>query len=185
MKKFIKENWFKVVIILIIIVGICVYYFGYFLPQKNQLAMLALQEKCANQAQKFFTDGDRYKDSDGIMFDYKNHFNSKLNKCFILIYASSLKDDFLSIDLFDVLEIKHYASYIGHGHCDPLALSLEYPSNPNKCVLDSGNIWFNGDDTRKADLIYGFEGLLNGSGVGNENTANNFMKEISNYFMNN
>lgn len=177
MKKFTKENWFKITIITILLGGFCVYYFGYFLPQKRQSTLLDLQEKCSNQAQKFFSNGDNYKNNNGYVFDYKNHFNSKLNKCFILISSYNFNEDVLAVDLYDALEIKHYASYLGHNYCDKTTLSIT--NDPKKCQVDSGNIWFDGNDAKNpADFIVGFRGLKYGGGAGDENTQKQFIEKI-------
>lgn len=87
MKKFIKENRLKIISMLVIIIGIFVYFFGYFLPQKNQLAIADLQEKCATQAHitlKDFANSNSLPPSSSSL-SQKNHYNQKLNKCFVLI----------------------------------------------------------------------------------------------------
>ena len=91
MKNFIEDNWFKILIILIITVGLCVYYFTYFLPQKTQIELLNYQEKCSSQAEKeliSFTKNLHFKYSPSS-FDQQNHYNGKLNKCFIVITDSA------------------------------------------------------------------------------------------------
>lgn len=145
---------------------------------QQQENSFSLQEKCSNVSTKFVANNG-YKDGDGFTFDYKNHFNSKLNKCFILVNSYNANTDSQFIDLYDALESKHYASYLGHGSCDALALSLT--NNPKKCQLDSGNIWFDGNDTRNpADYHVGFGGLIHG-GIGDENTQKQFMEHIQSY----
>lgn len=132
------------------------------------------QTKCSQQAQQFFT-SHGYKDSDGITFSYTNHFNSKLNKCFVLVNYYGLSTDILSMDLYDALEGKHYAGFFGHNNCY-VASSLT--KNPNVCQMDSGNIWFHGNDTKNpADYHVGFGGLMNG-GVGNDNTQKHFLEHL-------
>ena len=183
MKNFLKENWFKVVILLILTLIFCFYIFGYFLPKERQATLLNLQEKCSNQSEKFFTKGDNYKNSDGFEFNYTNHFNFKLNKCFILISATNVNDDYLSLDLYDVLEVKHFASYIGHSICNSTVLSMINKSN--KCKMDSGNIWLDGNDSRNpADITTGFRGFLYGDSIGDENTQKKFIENIQLLFMN-
>ncbi|MCX6763153.1 MAG: hypothetical protein NTZ97_00235 [Candidatus Moranbacteria bacterium] len=140
---------------------------------QQQINNLDLQAKCSDMASKYFI-SKGYKTSDG--FDYKNHYNSKLNKCFILISTSSDNNN-LFIDLYDAVEGKHYASYLGHFNCDPVVLSMTNDSK--KCQLDSGNIWNDGNDTRSpADITVGFRGLMNGDSSGDENTKKQFMDAV-------
>jgi hypothetical protein len=146
------------------------------LADKSKQEAAALQEKCSETASKFFSSSAGYKNADG--FDYKNHFNSKLNKCFILVssylHKANAYADFSSIDLYDAVEGKRYAQYNGHFICD-VALT----KNPRKCIVDSGRIWFDGNDTRNPpDFTVGFRGLLYGGGAGDENTQKTFLDHI-------
>lgn len=135
------------------------------------------QAKCRDDAAKYFS-SKNYKNSDG--FDYINHYNSKLNRCFILITGRSLNDNSLFIDLYDAIEGKHYATFNGHVSCIDFITN-----NTNKCNLDSGSIWFDGNDTKNpADTMVGFRGFKNGGGAGDENTQKQFMDAIQ-LFMNN
>ena len=58
MKTFIKENWFKIsiIVILLVIVLSAIYYFIFFIPlqQKNEVQVgdVNSQAKCATQAEK-------------------------------------------------------------------------------------------------------------------------------------
>jgi hypothetical protein len=64
------------------------------------------QTKCADTASKYFTSkGDKR----GSEYNYENHYNTKLNKCFILVSYFNMDDDSLVIDLYDAVEGKHYA----------------------------------------------------------------------------
>lgn len=97
-----------------------------------------------------------------------------MGKCFIQINSTSTKDDFESIDVFDAFEGKHYAAYIGHNICD-----AAITHKPTKCQLDTGNIWFDGNDTRNpSDYHVGFQGIAVGPGVGDENTQKQFLEHI-------
>lgn len=137
-------------------------------------AEIELQTKCADRAIAFYRQGSYEDKSQGFSSFYTNHWNRKLGKCFIQINSTSVKDDFASVDVFDALEGKHYAAYIGHNICDPAIMS-----NPKKCQLDSGNIWFDGNDTRNpADYHVGFQGIAVGPGVGDENTQKQFLEHI-------
>jgi hypothetical protein len=72
-----------------------------------------LQERCAKSA------SDSFKKSygnEGILTHYSNHYNKKLNKCFILIISTTLRKSkqerpSLSKLLYDVNEQKEYASF--------------------------------------------------------------------------
>ena len=134
-----------------------------------------LQTKCATAAEEFFTKNG-YRDKSEFSFSYQNHFNLKLNKCFILVSSSNFKDDSLFVDLYDALESKYYAMYLGHSNCDAVSLSLT--NSPKKCQMDAGNIWYDGDDTKKSDYTVGFQGLLNGGGMGDANTFKQFMEQV-------
>src|SRR5262249_20144352 len=106
--------------------------------------------------------------------DYKNHFNSKLNKCFVLVSDYSLNDDFRTLDLYDAAEGKRYATYHGHNVCE-----VAITKNSKRCALDSGSIWFDGNDSRNPpDFRVGFRGLLYGGGAGDENTQKTFLDQI-------
>ncbi len=61
-----------------------------------------LQEKCAKNAKKFF-------ENDGWFMDYENHYNKKLNKCFIVMYHE------LSNRLVDINENKIYGEFWMNG----------------------------------------------------------------------
>ncbi len=171
MDKFIKENKIvaTIIIVLIIVFGV-----GYFYKQTPKTESdLSLQTKCSEMATKTFI-SNGYKSSDGA--DYKNHFNSKLNKCFILISSYDINSDFQTIDLYDVIERKHYASYMGHSDC---GVPLLGGDNSKKCQLDSGSIWYDGNDTKNpADYHVGFQGVAIGPGVGDENTQKQFLDHI-------
>jgi len=145
---------------------------------KQVTSSLELQAKCADMAKKYFTDKG-YKGSDG--FDYTNHYNQRLSKCFILISSYTANDDFLTYDLYDALEGKHYAMYIGHNNCNLTALSAT-GDNLKKCQLDSGSIWFDGNDTKNpADFHVGFQGIAVGPGTGDENTQKQFMDRVQQF----
>jgi hypothetical protein len=178
MKNFLKNNWFKITIILLIIIATCFYYFSYFLPQERQTRLLGLQEQCSTQAQNFFTTNG-YTPSDGTTFNYTDHFNSKLNKCFILVNSYDNNGTEL-IDLYSVLEGKHYAEYNGHAVCNSVALTLT--GQPDECKTDSGSIWYGGNDTNTPDVHVGYGGINGGSG--NEDTQKQFMSYVEPFMSN-
>ena len=141
------------------------------LEDKSVQEALSLQTQCSEMASKFLSSrGWKPRAGD----DYKNHFNSKLKKCFVLVSSYLPKDDFVTIDLYDAVEGKRYATFNGHQICD-----VGITKNPKICALDSGSIWFDGNDTRHpADFTVGFRGLLYGGGSGDENTRKTFLDHI-------
>lgn len=111
MKNFFQENWFKLGILGVLIVAgaFSVYYFAVVRVSENNFA---LQARCADDAAKAFARGDYKKAAEyGSGYDYKNHYNSKLNKCFILISYYDANTDSLAMDLYDALESQRYASF--------------------------------------------------------------------------
>ncbi len=136
--------------------------------KNTQVANFDLQTKCANAANRFFSNDGSIKDST-FRNTYEDNYNSRLGQCFILIRSDSLKDvggdrGFLAIDLYDALTGKHYAMFSGHSDCSTATLVLE--GNLKKCQLDGGVIWYSGDDITTPDYRIGFQGFANGSARG-------------------
>jgi hypothetical protein len=117
MKKFIRENWFKmgIIIALLIVALSAAYYFVIFLPiqqqpeslpGQNQVGDIDLQVKCADGAAKLFKQlgYDSSKGTDS----YTNHWNKNLEKCFMLIQSSA--NGTIYEYLTDVFEIKTYGA---------------------------------------------------------------------------
>ena len=79
--------------------------------EESQQHSLDLQEKCADQARKEFAlSGYKPKDLAG----FENHYNQKLNKCFILYQATTPATGstvFVNKTLNDAFEGKNYAQY--------------------------------------------------------------------------
>ncbi len=116
MDKWIKENRITTAIILVLVVVLAVVYFGK-QPAKTSLNTfdVDLQTKCASSAKTFFEyyipdPQERQND------EYSNHFNTKLNKCFVLVkkptlpYATS-GGNLYEKDLYDAIEKKQYGRY--------------------------------------------------------------------------
>jgi hypothetical protein len=181
MDKLIKENKITVAIVVILLITIGAYYYSK--QSVKTTDILSLQTKCADQAAAFYKQGGYGDDSQVWTDSYTNHWNNKLSKCFIQITGLSLKDSgFSFIDIYDAFEGKHYATYMGHNSCDPVALVVY--NDPKRCQLDSGNIWFDGNDTKNpADYHVGFQGAAIGPGIGDENTQKEFMNHVQ-QFMN-
>lgn len=182
MKKFLNENWFKLVIVLILLmIGLsAIYYFEFKLPFFQEQT---LQQNCATSAAKYFVNNEGENNTPTVATSYKNHFDLKLNKCFILVTSYIANDDFLAIDLYDAVEGAHYATFNGHQICDPTTLTI-ISYDTNKCQFDSGSIWFDGNDTKNPpDYRAGFGGLKYG-GVGDENTLPQFLAHIQPFMTN-
>src|ERR1035437_1110893 len=115
MKIFIKQNWFKlslVIILLIIVISASIYFLT--LPSKtsSDKSDFSLQANCAAQAKAFFEYyvpdlQERQND------EYSNHFNTKLNKCFVLITKplSPGENSGYYLYLYDAVEKKGYGNY--------------------------------------------------------------------------
>jgi hypothetical protein len=128
---------------------------------------LADQMACAASAQQFLSSRG-WKPGEGDT--YENHFNGRLKKCFVLVSAYLFNEDFRSIDLYDAVGGRHYATYNGHNMCI-LAVS--------KCASDGGSLWFDGNDSRQPpDFMVGFRGLLYGGGAGDEQTQRAFLDRV-------
>ena len=107
-----KENWFKIVIAVVIFAG--GYFIGHSPFSKTSANDFGLQEKCASQAKEFFEyiyPNKAERDEE----EYSNHYNSRLNKCFIRIrhaILASSDSPFFSLQLWDAVEKKQYGSYL-------------------------------------------------------------------------
>ena len=125
MKFFLKENWFKVsllIIALLILISIT-YYFVIFLPrekvieyQENQniesgKELIIQQQNCANEAAKSYKDMG-YSSND-IGASYTNHWSRILSRCLMEIQNTTSSSGTLVTgkDLYDVLEGKTFASF--------------------------------------------------------------------------
>lgn len=128
MEKFIKQNWFISIVVLILVV-----LFIYYLPKTKKVS-IDNQQYCSVMAEQYFTKKYTNLNSENSR-TYTNHFNSKLNKCFILISKFDIDSGIEIIDLYDTLENKHYGAFIGQRFCD------------NECGGDSGVIWSDGNDS--------------------------------------
>jgi hypothetical protein len=99
--------------------------------------LLDYQEKCAAQARKAFNDLG-YKPND--MAGYENHYNTKLNKCFVFVQntdATHQPTIWTYKTLFDAYAGKTYAAYSWHTVKDKKY--SEVPPFTCKVVLPSGD----------------------------------------------
>ncbi|MCK9573638.1 MAG: hypothetical protein M0R20_04495 [Candidatus Omnitrophica bacterium] len=101
MKNFIKQNWFKVGFIFLLFAILISLFFFYNSYKKNNI--LISQEKCAQKAKEVA--GNR---------NYRNHYNEKINKCFVLLETSSFSPNKKILEqkiLIDAYENKRMAIY--------------------------------------------------------------------------
>ena len=80
-----------------------------------------LQERCGKRADERFKmeygNGSSSDKDSTYIFAYRNHYNAKLNKCFILITTTTIpkredRDIMIMTNLYDVNENKDYASIV-------------------------------------------------------------------------
>jgi hypothetical protein len=81
-----------------------------------------LQERCGKRAEEFFRReyGPAFS-KDRQMFNYENHYSSRLNKCFLLeiadVYEKGKSASTKNMRLFDFNENREYGTFVG-GICD-------------------------------------------------------------------
>lgn len=139
---------------------------------ERQNANFVLESKCAASAIRFYESDPSSKDiSQKVTVTYTNHWNKKRRRCFVRVDTVSPNGNITTVDVFDALERKRYATFTGHVTCDPTIV------NARNCTFDSGMIWMDGDDDRETgDYDFGYAG---GKGrVGNANTKDEFLKHI-------
>jgi hypothetical protein len=110
------------------------------LSATSTTASLDLQEKCANQArEEFKREGWEELKSKGGLNDFSDHFNPKVNKCFVLIESTDPKNDgtvFVSKTLSDAFEGKLYGEY--NWKSDKVKKYWQVPPFMCKVTLPSG-----------------------------------------------
>jgi hypothetical protein len=87
-----------------------------------------LKERCGRQAAETFnkewgSNVVNNKDGGQTVANFENHYNARLNKCFYLEITTTYEQDkkpFKSLRLFDLLDNKEYATFIGDSlmHCE-------------------------------------------------------------------
>jgi len=127
----------------------------------------SLQTACAAKAEAFFKD----RGPGGTAYQ-RSHFNSRLNKCFVLIsqFRESTGESSFTrmIDIYDT-ENRHYASYKGFTACGAVN------NGEDMCAINAGGFWLKGDDTRPFDISWGMAGR-NSKDRGGADTEKEFMK---------
>jgi len=84
------------------------------LDDKSKQDMLALQEKCANQAEKMFRQlGFKFSSNSLGSDTLQSHFNTRLNRCFMTVESTAYQNGQMSTNRFllDAYEQREYGSY--------------------------------------------------------------------------
>jgi hypothetical protein len=146
MSKWFNENWFKMLIIVILAIPAfsIMYYYVCFLPYKHEnrvdeknvkgLVSLDNQEKCSKSAASIFKDD--WQDSGSLTdsHDYKSHYNQNLNKCFIQETTYKVEANGRRISsnyLIDTFERKEYGSFIRIANKE----QADYEVKPTMCKM--------------------------------------------------
>lgn len=79
---------------------------------KQNTVSLDVQDKCSKKAKEVFI--EQYTDTKDV--SYENHYNNKLNKCFVEIYYMKTSWDIIWTykSIYDAYEGKTYADYAWH-----------------------------------------------------------------------
>jgi len=100
------------VIIGALIVGLSIaYYLVIFLPQKAKMTLEQQSERCYGASQNYFKDymkkqGEYAQNYQSSHYQYSNHYNQKLNKCFIDIVNNESYEYHSTV--YDVYENKEW-----------------------------------------------------------------------------
>lgn len=101
----------------IVFIGIILYFFynSYTISNKEKYE---LQEQCGKTAREWFSGSfeDFAVAEVSVTYSYTNHYNKKLNKCFVLVkhytyYPKNKQDSSFSLQLLDVNENKMYGIF--------------------------------------------------------------------------
>jgi hypothetical protein len=84
------------------------------LAKSNAASDFELQQKCSNAAKNWFRENFP-ADKDTILLDQNNHYNKKMNKCFVFVeYHYTMGRDpswYNDMTMWDVFENSKYASF--------------------------------------------------------------------------
>lgn len=132
--------------ILIFLVAISVFAFQKeIFAEQNGIDRKQIYELSKECGQNAFIFSQRVRLCDGKV-TYNNHYNLKLNKCFIYMSSScegnkSKNDQFYSESLIDVNENKDYGTYIGTGKIiDDKPAMCNVSGKPCKSLLEFQNL---------------------------------------------
>jgi hypothetical protein len=166
-----RNFWTALVVITTIAIGAIAYLLNRLSVSEQLNSQNTLDAKCAQWASTYYKNAGLPGASAGAASSYENHWNGKLRKCFVKITQTMINDNFISFDIYDALEGKRYALYIGHQICSPGIV------DPKTCQLDSGQIWLSGDDTKDPDYQFGFRGAQ-AHHIGDADTQRDFLEHI-------
>lgn len=148
-----RKSALKIIVIAFIVVFSTILYSQYLSLQKQQSQLLDmkgkleekskienfdLQEKCAKQAHEVFTLSGEDKTSNS---GYSNHYNEKLNKCFVKIDGTNMINGVMwrSETVSDAFEGTQYGSYMWHteegkqySEVSPIICTVKLPSGEEK-----------------------------------------------------
>ena len=102
-----------VLFIVLLVVILVAYFYNSESEEQAIKTQLLLQEQCADTAKNFFWEdkwGRVAEDINSSNVNYTNHYNSKYNKCFVLITERYSDGSGTSLALYDVLDHKEYAN---------------------------------------------------------------------------
>lgn len=123
MLKFIKENWFKFIIILILL-G-CSIFVAYFITTQRSLE---LSRKCSSDGQKFFDNYKLGKVGYSPKFDEPTYyFNNQLNTCLIAIGYQDSTHESLGRAVWDISHAE-----IVNIYSNKILISSENPGEDTK-----------------------------------------------------
>lgn len=110
-----KNNWLKfaILFIVLVVIGFAAYFYVGRTGEQALKTQLSLQEQCADASKKFFNEdkwGRAAEDLSSSNVNYTNHYNSKYNKCFVLITERFSDGSGTSEVLYDVFGHKEYAN---------------------------------------------------------------------------
>lgn len=116
MRGWFKENWFKVSILIALLIAVMsvAYYFVIFLPAQQNLSgqqieqannSFSYQERCASAANNFYTKNG-FDENNSVHNGYISHWNKSLDKCFIEL-SNGLGDSII-YELADAVEGTEY-----------------------------------------------------------------------------
>ena len=101
----------KIMLLFIFCIGLFFLLFGdgYAVSKKEDYD---LQERCGKRAEEYFKRDYGSGDNGDEHYNYINHYNTKLNKCFMLVTIGSLEKKLIQEKLIDINENKEYGDII-------------------------------------------------------------------------
>lgn len=93
MEKFIKENWFKLGILFILLL-LCLLGIYYFAISSSHNGGVGSKENCSKQANEVFVKNTDEYERTYQNYNYTNHWNEKMGECFVLITGGDLATEY-------------------------------------------------------------------------------------------